>query len=84
VRQLLLLPTPPPGVSSGALKSGEVRWEEAFDVGSDAGTRVDDKDYRLPFRFTGKIAKLTFKLGPEQLTEADRKEMHKHIVRAKD
>jgi len=38
----------------------------------------------VPLRFTGKIAKLTYKLGPEQLTEADRKEMRKHIVRAKD
>jgi hypothetical protein len=24
---------------------------------------VDDNDYQLPFRFTGKIAKLTFKKG---------------------
>jgi arylsulfatase len=58
--------------------------DETFDVGMDLRTPVDDKDYQVPFRFTGKIAKLTIKLGPEQLTEADRKEMHKHLVRAKD
>jgi arylsulfatase len=58
--------------------------DETFDIGSDLRTLVDDKDYQVPFRFTGKIARLTFKLGDEQLTEADRKEMHKHIVRAKD
>jgi arylsulfatase len=58
--------------------------DETFDVGSDLRTPVDDKDYQVPFRFTGKIGKLTFRLGPEQLTEADRREMHKHLVRAKD
>jgi arylsulfatase len=58
--------------------------DETFDVGIDLRTPIEDKDYQVPFRFTGKIAKLTFRLGDEQLTEADRKEMHKHIVRAKD
>jgi hypothetical protein len=61
-----------------------LQWDETFDVGADTGTSVDDKDYQVPFRFTGKLAKLTFKLGPEQLTEADRKIVHGHIVRAKD
>jgi len=32
---------------------------------------VDDKDYQVPFRFTGKINKLTFKLWPTQLTSND-------------
>jgi arylsulfatase len=58
--------------------------DETFDVGVDMRTPVDDKDYQVPFRFTGKIARLTIKLGQEQLTEADRKEMHRHIVRARD
>jgi arylsulfatase len=58
--------------------------DETFDVGLDLRTPVDDNDYQVPFRFTGKIAKVTFKLGPEELSEADRKEMHKHLVRAKD
>jgi arylsulfatase len=57
---------------------------ETFDVGVDTRTPVDDKDYQVPFRFTGTIAKLTVRLGPEQLAEAERREMHKHIVRAKD
>src|SRR5262249_7119208 len=42
--------------------------DETFDVGVDTRTPVDDKDYQLPFRFTGKLNKLTFKLGPVQLT----------------
>src|SRR5262249_46079009 len=58
--------------------------DETFDVGMDLRTPVDDKDYQVPFRFTGKITNLTFNLGKEQLTEADRKEMHEHVVRAKD
>jgi hypothetical protein len=41
-------------------------------------------DYQVPFRFTGTIAKLTFKLGKEQLTEAEHKEMHQALLRAKD
>jgi arylsulfatase len=28
---------------------------------------VDDKDYQVPFRFTGKIGKLTVKLGPNEM-----------------
>jgi arylsulfatase len=39
-------------------------WDETFNVGLDTGTPVDDQDYQVPFRFTGKIQKLTVKLGP--------------------
>ena len=58
--------------------------DETFDVGMDTRTPVDDNDYQVPFRFTGKIAKLTYKLGPPQLAEADRKIMHTGIIKAKD
>ena len=37
----------------------------------DTRTPVDDNDYKIPFRFTGKLDKLTFKLGPTQLTSED-------------
>lgn len=47
--------------------------DETFDVGMNTRTGVDDKDYQLPFRFNGKLAKLTFKLGALQLSAADRK-----------
>ena len=40
--------------------------DETFDVGIDTRTPVDDS-YKLPFRFTGKIDKLTFNLGREQI-----------------
>ncbi len=57
--------------------------DETFDVGSDTRTPVND-DYKLPFRFTGTIDKLTFNLGPEQLTDADRKAIAEKLARARD
>jgi hypothetical protein len=35
-------------------------------------TPGDEQDYHVPFRFTGKLNKLTVKLGPEELTPAER------------
>jgi arylsulfatase A-like enzyme len=46
--------------------------DETFDIGVDTRTGVDDS-YKLPFRFTGTIDKLTFELGPSQLSAADKK-----------
>ena len=45
--------------------------DETFDVGADTRTPVDDKDYQVPFRFSGKIGKVSIKLGPDQLLPAD-------------
>ena len=46
--------------------------DETFDVGSDTRTGVAMVEYRYdpPFRFTGKIDRLTFELGPDQSSEA--------------
>lgn len=55
---------------------------ETFDVGVDTRTGVDDSDYKVPFRFTGKIDKLTVKLGPEQLTDSDQKAKKQSIANA--
>jgi arylsulfatase A-like enzyme len=57
--------------------------DETFDVGIDLRTPVSD-DYKVPFRFTGTIDKLTFNLGPEQLTDADRKAIAEKLARARD
>jgi arylsulfatase A-like enzyme len=57
--------------------------DETFDVGSDTRTAIND-DYKLPFRFTGTIDKLTFNLGPEQLTDADKKAIVEKMARARD
>ena len=58
--------------------------DETFDIGVDTRTSVDDNDYQVPFRFTGTIAKLTYKLGPEQLAESDRKVMQQALAKAHD
>jgi arylsulfatase len=50
---------------------GVMTIDEFFDVGVDTRTPVDDKDYQPPFRFTGKLDKLTINLEPTQLTDAD-------------
>ncbi len=57
--------------------------DETFDVGVDTRTPVDDS-YKLPFRFNGKINKLTFNLGPEQLAEGDRRKIEEAVARARD
>ncbi len=48
-----------------------LQWDETFDIGSDTGTPVDDKDYQVPFVFTGKLVKLTLKIDRPKLTPAD-------------
>ena len=46
-----------------------VTFDESFDVGVDTRTGVDDNDYQVPFRFTGKLDKLTIKLVPLKAEE---------------
>jgi arylsulfatase len=48
-----------------------LQWDETFDIGSDTGTPVDDRDYQVPFAFNGRLAKLTLSLDRPQLTAAD-------------
>lgn len=50
-----------------------LQWDETFDIGSDTGTPVDDKDYQIPFTLTAKFKKLTLKVDPPKLTEAEKK-----------
>ncbi|HSQ99744.1 MAG TPA: arylsulfatase [Sphingomicrobium sp.] len=57
--------------------------DESFDIGMDTRTPVDES-YKLPFKFTGTINALTYKLGPEQLTEADREAMQQAVAAARD
>lgn len=58
--------------------------DETFDVGVDTRTPVDDNDYRVPFRFTGKLDKLTFTLEPEQLTSDDQRVIRHALAAAHD
>jgi arylsulfatase len=52
-----------------------LQWDETFDVGVDTGTPVDDKDYQVPFTFTGKLNKVTVSLKPSQLSAEDQRKL---------
>jgi len=57
--------------------------DETLDIGSDTRSGVDDS-YQLPFKFTGTIDKLTFKLGPSQLADADQKAAAQALAQTTD
>jgi arylsulfatase A-like enzyme len=61
-----------------------VTVEETFDVGIDTRTGVDDRDYKPPFRFTGKLNKVTFHLGPTRLTSNDHQVIQHALAKARD
>jgi arylsulfatase len=57
--------------------------DETFDVGLDTRSGVDNS-YKLPFKFTGTIDKLTFELGPSQLSDEEAKTAAKAVAIAHD
>jgi arylsulfatase len=59
-----------------------LQWDETFDIGADTGTPVDDKDYQVPFKFTGKLSKLTLKIDRPKLTPADEKRLTEESQRS--
>ncbi len=61
-----------------------LQWDEAFDIGSDTGTPVDDRDYKVPFKFTGKIDKLTIAVDRPKLTPEDVKKLKEAEAKAAD
>lgn len=48
-----------------------LQWDEALDIGSDTGTPVNDKDYRVPFPFTGKLNRITLTIDRPKLSPED-------------
>ena len=48
-----------------------IQWCESFDVGADTGSPVADEDYQTPFRFTGKLDKLTLTIDRPKLSPED-------------
>ena len=61
-----------------------LQFDETFDVGADTGTPVDDRDYQVPFRFTGKLNKLTLSIERPQLTPEDVRRLKEAEARAAD
>ena len=47
-----------------------LQWDENFDIGADTGTPVAE-DYQVPFKFMGKLDKLTLKIDRPQLSTED-------------
>ena len=56
--------------------------DESMDIGMDTRTPVDES-YKLPFKFTGTINKLTYKLAPEQISKAEREVMERAVAAAR-
>jgi len=52
-----------------------LQWDEAFDIGSDTLTGVNDADYKPPFALTAKLDKLTIKVDRPQLSPEDIKKL---------
>jgi arylsulfatase len=61
-----------------------LQFDETFDVGADTGTPVDDKDYQVPFKFTGKLNKLTLSIERPKLTPEDEKKLMEGSRAAQD
>jgi hypothetical protein len=52
-----------------------LQWDEAFDIGSDTGTPVDDNDYQTPFAFTGRLNRITLDIDRPKLGADDIKRL---------
>ena len=59
-------------------------WDETFDVGLDTGTSVDDKDYQVPFAFTGKLGKITIDLGESSVSPEAIRLMMEDLAKKRD
>ena len=52
-----------------------LQWDENLDVGSDTGSPVNDQDYQVPFKFTGKIDKISLSIDRPKLSPEDIKKL---------
>ena len=59
-----------------------LQWDEAFDIGSDTLTGVNDDDYKPPFALTAKLEKLTIKIDRPELSPADIKTLEEAMKKA--
>jgi arylsulfatase A-like enzyme len=59
-----------------------LQWDEAFDIGSDTLTGVNDADYLPPFDLTAKLDKLTIKIDRPQLSPEDIKKLEEGMKKA--
>ena len=59
-----------------------LQWDEAFDIGSDTLTGINDADYHPPFPLTAQFNKLTIKIDRPQLTPEDIKKLEEGMEKA--
>jgi arylsulfatase len=57
--------------------------DESLDIGLDTRSPVDET-YRLPFKFTGTINRVTYNIKPEQLSAQDRTTRDEMLAAARD
>jgi len=58
-----------------------LQWDEAFDIGSDTLTGVNDADYQPPFPLTAKLDKLTIKVDRPELSPEDIQKLQEGTAR---
>jgi len=56
-----------------------LQWDEAFDIGSDTITGVNDADYQPPFPLTAKFNKLTINIDRPQLSPEEIKQLEEGL-----
>jgi arylsulfatase len=61
-----------------------LQWDEAFDIGSDTLTGVNDADYQPPFPLTSTLEKLTIKIDRPELSDADKARLEAAMKAASD
>jgi arylsulfatase len=61
-----------------------LQWDEAFDIGSDTLTGVNDADYKPPFPLTATLEKLTIKVDRPALSDADKARLEEAMQKASD
>jgi arylsulfatase len=59
-----------------------LQLDESLDIGSDTLTGVNDEDYRPPFKFTGKLNKVTLAIDRPKLTPEDIKKLKEAEAKA--
>jgi hypothetical protein len=62
-------------IPGGTFVMGSERHQPEERFTHDTGTSVDDKDYQVPFKFTGKLNKLTIKIDRPKLSLEDVKKL---------
>ena len=57
--------------------------DETFDIGQDTGTPVlEEYESKMPFPFTGTLAKFVVVLEPQKLSDDEQRRLHEELAKA--